>query len=109
MHMTWESLIPELIFVTNITNYICEEKIVMWRNFGKFLEILEKFWEILGHFKKFWEILGDFSIIYVLSCGEKLSPKVHLWRKNDKYEAQGGTNRCSLAAGLRGNEERMRK
>ena len=20
------------------------------------------------------------------SCGEKLSPKVHLWRKNDKYE-----------------------
>ena len=26
----------ELIFVTNITNYICGEKIVMWRNFGKF-------------------------------------------------------------------------
>ena len=21
-----------------------------------------------------------------LSCGENLSPKVHLWRKNDKYE-----------------------
>ena len=21
-----------------------------------------------------------------ISCGEKLSPKVHLWRKNDKYE-----------------------
>ena len=20
------------------------------------------------------------------SCGEKFSPKVHLWRKNDKYE-----------------------
>ena len=20
------------------------------------------------------------------SCGEKLSPKVHLWRKNDKYQ-----------------------
>ena len=21
-----------------------------------------------------------------ISCGEKLSPKVHLWSKNDKYE-----------------------
>ena len=21
-----------------------------------------------------------------ISCGEKLSPKVHLWRKNDKYQ-----------------------
>ena len=27
-----------------------------------------------------------FATIYALSCGEKLSPKVHLWRKNDKYE-----------------------
>ena len=43
---------PELIFVTNIKNYICGEKIVMWRNFGKF------FWEILGNFGKCWEIFG---------------------------------------------------
>ena len=48
----------ELIFVTSITNYICGEKIVMWRNF------VNK-----------WEILGDFATIYALSCGEKLSPK----------------------------------
>ena len=27
---------PELIFVTNITNYIRGEKVVMWRNFGTF-------------------------------------------------------------------------
>ena len=27
-----------------------------------------------------------FATIYALSCGKKLSPKVHLWRKNDKYE-----------------------
>ena len=27
-----------------------------------------------------------FAIIYALSRGEKLSPKVHLWRKNDKYQ-----------------------
>ena len=49
---------PELIFVTNITNYICGEKI-----------------DILGNFEKYWEILGDFATIYALSCGEKLSPK----------------------------------
>ena len=36
----------ELIFVTNVTNYICGEKIVTWRNFGKF-------WKILGNFGKF--------------------------------------------------------
>ena len=27
-----------------------------------------------------------FATIYALLCGEKLSPKIHLWRKNDKYE-----------------------
>ena len=32
------------------------------------------------------DILGNFATIYALSCGEKLSPKVHLWRKNDRYE-----------------------
>ena len=73
---------PELIFVTNITNYILGEKIVMWRKIGKFWK---KSWEILRNFGKFWEILG-FATIYALSCGEKLSPKLHLWRKNDKYE-----------------------
>ena len=45
----------ELIFVTNITNYICGE--------------------ILGNFEHFLEILGDFATIYALSRGEKLSPK----------------------------------
>ena len=28
----------------------------------------------------------NFATIYALSCEEKLSPKLHLWRKNDKYE-----------------------
>ena len=27
-----------------------------------------------------------FATIYALLCGEKLSPKIHLWRKNDKYQ-----------------------
>ena len=52
----------------------------------KFWEILEKFWEILRIFENFQEILGNFATIYALSCGEKLSPKVHLWRKNEKYQ-----------------------
>ena len=51
----------ELIFVTNITNYICGEKISCG--------------EILGIFEKFLEIFGDFATIYALSHGEKLSPK----------------------------------
>ena len=38
----------ELIFVTNITNYICGEK-----NVKKFWEIFEKFWEILRNFGRF--------------------------------------------------------
>ena len=43
-----------------------------------------------------------YAILYALSCGEKLSPKVHLWRKNDKYkvclcsEWQGGVFILSL-------------
>ena len=27
-----------------------------------------------------------FATIYALSCGGELSPKVHLWRKNDNYQ-----------------------
>ena len=67
---------PELIFVTNITNYICEEEIVMWRNFGKFSG---KFGKFLGNIEKFWEILGDFATIYALSCGIKIEPKKYIW------------------------------
>ena len=51
----------ELIFVTNITNYICGEKLSCG--------------EILGNFGTFSEILGDFATIYALSREEKMSPK----------------------------------
>ena len=34
--------------------------------------------EILGNVG---EILGNFATIKALSCGEKLSPKVNLWKK----------------------------
>jgi len=52
----------ELIFVTNITNHICGEKIVMRGNFGK---IWGNFGEILGNFEKFWEILPQFTRFHV--------------------------------------------
>ena len=73
----------ELIFVTNITNYICGEKIVMWKNLGKFWEFWRhfgKFWEILRNFGKFWEICHNLRPFmwrkierkkYI--CGEKMT------------------------------------
>ena len=68
--------VPELIFVTNVTNYICRKKLSWGEIFG----------EILGNFEKFWEIFGDFATIYALSCGEKLSPKSTFVEKKNKYE-----------------------
>ena len=55
----------ELILVTNITNNICREKIVTWRNFG----------EILGNFGKIWEILPQFMRFHV---EKNLAQKVRL-------------------------------
>ena len=56
--MKWDTVYPVHIFVTNITNYICGEKIVMW-----------------GYFEKKWEFFRDFATIYALSCLGTLSPK----------------------------------
>ena len=61
----------ELLFVTNITNYICGAKIVMWRNFGKF----GKFWRTIG---KFWNIFinfGRFCHNLRASMWRKIEPK----------------------------------
>ena len=44
---------PELIFVTNITNYICGEKNSMWGNFGKFLEISRNFGRFCHNLRAF--------------------------------------------------------
>ena len=63
-HKNLHSLEPEPIFVTNITNYICGEKIVMWRNFGKFEKCWE-FWETLRKFGKFWEIFPQLTRFHV--------------------------------------------
>ena len=93
----------EVIFVTDITVYICGEKIVMWRNFSfpcmtivgklKFFPQAEKFQYNWLDFIAIYAVLWlnrliftlfcrkFFATIYALSCGEKLSPKVHMWRK----------------------------
>ena len=53
----WQPVRSELIFVTNITNYICGEKIVMWRNFiFQCMTIVGKL-KISPHVEKFREIL----------------------------------------------------
>ena len=41
-----------------------------------------------------------FATIYTLSCGEKLSPKVHLWRKNDKYQVCQHCASAIISSGL---------
>ena len=66
---------------------ICHEQheLYSWRKLSCG-EILGNVEEMLGNFEIFREILENFATIYALSCGEKLSPKVHLWRKNNKYE-----------------------
>ena len=92
----------DLIFVMNITNYIRRDEIVMWKNFSfpcitivgkfKFSPHVEKFqynwWGFIAIYAGWWLNLlftlfcrEIFATICALSCGEKLSPKVHLWRK----------------------------
>ena len=74
------------------------EKIVMWRNFSfSCMTIVGKFQFNWWGFIAIYAVLllnllftlfcrKIFATIYGLSCGEKLSQKVHLRRKNDKYE-----------------------
>ena len=100
-----------LIFVTNITNYLRGEKIVMWRNFSFPCKTIVGKLKISPHVEKFqmsprdrcgetWNSphtsphMQNLCNFYALSCGEKLSPKVHLWRKNDKYQV------CTLTASI---------
>ena len=63
----------------------------MWRNFV----------EMLGNFEKFWEIFGDFATIYALSCGEKFSPKVHLWKKMTNMRFAKGVVTLLVCVGSR--------
>ena len=65
---------PLDIFLAPPSGHICH-KLYFWRIDCH----VETFWEILGIFGKSWR---KFATIYAHSCGEKFSPKVHLWRKN---------------------------
>ena len=49
-----------------------------------------------------------FAIIHALSCGEKLSPKVHLWRKNDKYEVCVTTPAAPISLVVRAERPKRR-
>ena len=60
----------ELIFVTDITDYICGENSVMWRNFS--------YIKNLNNLSSFYRNLCLFCSNL---CGEKFSPKVRMWRK----------------------------
>ena len=65
--------ISDFIFVTNITNYICGEKTVMWRNFS----FLYRIWTIYGVLSKFMLFLFRLYVEKNLCgknlCGEKMT------------------------------------
>ena len=66
-------IITDLKFVTDITDYICGENSVMWRNF-RFL------------FEQFMAFIQIYAVFVLNLCGEKSVWRKSLWRKNDKYE-----------------------
>ena len=59
--LIWDD--PDLLFVTNITNYIRGEKIAMWS--FQCMTIVGKFWEYLKDFGKCWEVMSQFTRFYV--------------------------------------------
>ena len=59
----------DLIFVTDITDYIRGEKYVMWRNLNNL-----------------WYFIEIYAVFVLNLCGEKSVWRKSLWRKNDKYE-----------------------
>ena len=66
------SSLTELIFVTNITNYICGEKLSCG-------EILEKCWEILRNFGKFCHNLRGFMWRKIEPKGTFVEKKWQIW------------------------------
>ena len=71
---------PELIFVTNITNYICGEKSVI-----KICHV-EKFQISVKNLNNLWSFIEIYAVFVLNLCGEKSVWRKSLWRKNDKYE-----------------------
>ena len=67
---------PGLIFVTNITNYICGEKNCH----------VEKFQFSIHNLSNLWSFINFYAIFVPNPCGEKSVRRKSVWRKNDKYE-----------------------
>ena len=78
----------DLIFVTKITNYIRGEKIVIVKNFSfPCMTIFISIYAVLSLNLLFTLFcLEIFTTIYAISYLGELSPKVYLWRKDDKYQ-----------------------
>ena len=74
-HTREEAWGPELIFVTDITDFIRGEKTVMWRNFS----FLYRIWTIYGVLSKFMSFLFQIYVEKNLCgenlCGEKMTSK----------------------------------
>ena len=66
----------ELIFVTNITNYIRGEKICH----------VEKFQLSIQNLNNLWSFIEAYAVFVPNLCGEKSVRRKSVWRKNDKYE-----------------------
>ena len=67
---------PELIFVTDVTDYIPGEKICH----------VEKFQLSILNLNNLWNFIEVFAVFVSNLCGEKSVRRKSLWRKNDKYE-----------------------
>ena len=67
---------PELIFVTNITNYIRGEKNCH----------VEKFQLSIQNLNNLWSFIKVYAVLVPNLCGEKSVRRKSVWRKNDKYE-----------------------
>ena len=71
----WGTL-AELIFVTNITNYICGEK----------NSHVEKFGLSIKNSNNLWSFIKVYAVFVPILCGEKSAWRKSVRRKNDKYE-----------------------
>ena len=69
-------VVTELIFVTNITNYIRGEK-----NCD-----VEKFQLSIQNVNNFWSFIEVYAVFVPNLCGDKSVRRKSVWSKNEKYE-----------------------
>ena len=69
---------PELIFVTDVTDYIPGEKICH----------VEKFQLSILNLNNLWNFIEVLAVFVPNLCGEKSVRRKSMWRKNDKYKVR---------------------